>query len=175
MRHNIFNKLHWQLKVSLLNTCVSLSDAVAFDTTTAQVAIKKIEGVLKIFKEQLKYESASLLPLVFEYEPSIWDLYTKGHQKAANLGYGIEILLQHYNKLHTTQDKQEVMDLVKIAYQEFMQFNFNHMDDEEEVLNEILWRYYSDDVIKQVEEQLHVKAALIKHGDVGRYQAATAA
>ena len=32
--------------------------------------------------------------------------------------------------------------------------NYNHMDDEEAVLNEILWRYYSDQFIMQMENEL---------------------
>jgi hemerythrin-like domain-containing protein len=131
---------------------------------------------LNLFKEQVKNETSYLLPLVFEYEPSIWDVYTRGHQKAANLARNLESDIQSYKKSKEADDKSAAIELIKKAYQEFMQFNFIHMDDEEEVLNEILWRYYKDDYIQQLEEQINGTPALIKqHKNVRRYEAANAA
>ena len=68
------------------------------------------------------------------------------------------------------------MVLINESFNEFMLFNFNHMDDEEAVLNEILWRYYPDKVLLQTEEKMNILPHLVEHSAQRRdYQIATAA
>jgi hypothetical protein len=50
-----------------------------------------------------------------------------------------------------------------------MIFNLNHMAKEEEVLNEILWRYYTDDEIKQIESIIRQNAAPEKQAFVAKW------
>ena len=51
------------------------------------------------------------------------------------------------------ENKLAVMELISESFTEFVLLNYNHMDDEEAVLNEILWRYYNDTSIKQIESE----------------------
>src|SRR5439155_17750015 len=44
------------------------------------------------------------------------------------------------------------------AFIQFMIFNLNHMAKEEDILNEILWRYYSDAEIKKIEAVIRQNA-----------------
>lgn len=50
------------------------------------------------------------------------------------------------------------------------------MDDEEAVLNEILWRYCNDTIIRQIENEMSVLPGLVKqHQKTAGLQIATAA
>lgn len=175
MRYNIFNHVHRPLKESLLSTCISLSRNGDWNVSYASEAIRKTEEVLQICYEQVKYEAMNILPFIFEYEPSVWNMYTSEHYKMLNLSRNLESLVQSFYKLKGAENKSAVMKLISESFNEFMLLNYNHMDDEEAVLNEILWRYYNDAVIMQMENEMNVRAASIKHPQKKAMQMANAA
>ncbi len=162
MRYNIFNKIHQPLRLTLLNTCIYLAESQGFNVTAVAVTIKKVTEVLKVFKAQLKYEGLYLLPLVFEYEPSVWDAYTREHHKAMNMATNLNELLKSYSAIKDENEQSEWARQVSAAFNEFTLFNYHHMDDEEEVLSEFLLRYYKDDTILQIQEEMEMPGTLIK-------------
>ncbi|WP_020601312.1 hypothetical protein [Segetibacter koreensis] len=157
MRYNIFNQVHRPLKECLLSTCIYLSRNGDWNIATAVEAIYKVEEVLELCDEQVKYETVNILPFIFEYEPSVWNSYTSEHHKIANLSLSLESLIKSFYKMQGAENKLAVMELISENFNEFMLLNYNHMDDEEAVLNEILWRYYNDVFIKQIESEMIAK------------------
>ena len=138
MRYNIFNEVHRPLKLALLKTCINLSDKKPFDMREVTEALKKVDEVLAIFNEQVKFEDGTVLPLVFEYEPSIWDIYVRQHEKQMCLARKLDNLV---NSFRTSKDeiaKWDIMILIDEAFNELILSGFNHMDDEEQILNKIL-------------------------------------
>jgi len=53
--------------------------------------------------------------------------------------------------------------------------NYHHMDDEEEILNEILCTYYSDDFLRNIEQQMKMQSLLVVQHEGTLYSTATAA
>lgn len=162
------------MKLALLSTCISLSRNGDWDILSASESIGKVEEVLQVFSHQLKSEASCILPFIFEYEPSVWSLYTSEHHKAMNLSYNLENMIYSFHTLKNEDDKLMVMEMISENFNEFVLFNYNHMDDEEAVLNEILWRYYNDNFIGQIEYELKVLAGSIENYQKG-LQIATAA
>jgi hypothetical protein len=78
--------------------------------------------------------------------------------------------------LKDAEGKLTLMELISKSFNEFVLNNYNHMDDEEAVLNEILWRYYNDAFIRQIENEIYVQRGLVKqHKKTERLQISTAA
>jgi len=176
MRHNIFYTAHRPLKLALISTCISLDQQHANENTNSADVIKKISEVLYIFKEQIRNESTYILPIIFDYEPSIWNMYTAQHHKGMNQLRDLEDLISAFKKAEDEQ-KAAMISLISGAYNEFMLFNFHHMDDEEEVINEILWRYYKDTYLLEVEAAFKTLHPAVKqqHATAALTQTATAA
>ena len=174
MRYNIFNKAHLPLKRSLLNACISFDKYKEEEISSGEV-LQKAEEVLYIFNEQLTYESLHILPLIFEYEPSIWNNYTSEHNKAARIAKNLKELAKELQRQKRVEDKLKILELIIERFNEFILFNFNHMDDEEAVLNEILWRYYKDPVLVQIEERMDILPHLLKSSKRTEFQIASAA
>lgn len=154
MRHNIFNHIHHQFKVELLNTCLELDNQDKFDLKETSAAINKVVKVLRLYKDLVSYEASYLLPLIFEYEPSIWDCYTREHHKGMNQLREIEVLVKTFRASKRKEEKSTIVEFLRWAFNDFMIQNYNHMDDEEEVLNEILWRYYPDKTILEAQDKM---------------------
>lgn len=162
MRYNIFNKAHLPLKTALITSCLSINKIINDSTISAIATLREVEEVLNIFTEQVAYESSHILPFVFDYEPSVWNNYVNEHNKAANEVIKLRLLIQSYSKQKKADDKINFLSLISESYNDFMLSNFNHMHDEEAVLNEILWRYYPDNVLKQIEEKMEIIPHLVK-------------
>jgi hypothetical protein len=162
MRYNIFNKAHLPLKRALIESCVLLDKLRNQERISASEVLKKVDEVLYLYSEQITYEALHILPFVFEYEPSVCSNYTVEHNSISILAGNLKPLLQSYFQQQKREDQLKVMGLISESYNEFLLANFNHMDDEEAVLNEILWRYYSDEVLTQIEETMDILPHLVR-------------
>jgi len=149
MSYNIFNQVHLPLKLALLSGCTALSENNFPDFSSAAKAVSKVEQALATFHHQQKFETENLLPLIFEYEPSIWVMCISEHHKVNNLARDVENITRTYKRSEITSEKQELMARLVLSFNDFVLYNFNHMDNEEPILNEILWRYYDDKFIQQ--------------------------
>jgi len=159
MRYNIFNRAHLPLKTALLSGCISLSKIASDKSDGIKEILEIVEKVLNTYNEQISYEALHVLPLIFEYEPAISSNYTTEHNLIAMAARSLSESLQSYQ----AQQKNHahlLKDIVK-RYNDFVLLNYNHMDDEEPVLNEILWRYYGDNVLKQTEEKMDILPHLV--------------
>ncbi|GEO10810.1 hypothetical protein [Segetibacter aerophilus] len=176
MRYNIFNKAHFPLKTSLLSACVSIDKIATHGVTFAADAVEKVKNVLQAYNETIVFEGLHIFPLVFEYEPSVWNNYASEHNRMTRLANYLKSLIQSYYHQSKAKDKLDLIASISKSYNEFMMANFDHMNDEEAVLNEILWRYYRDQVLSQLEEKMHTLPDLIKTQSYERkLQIATAA
>src|SRR5919107_5897255 len=97
MRYNIFNQVHRPLKLALISTCISLSRNGDWNLLAATEAIRKVEEVLQLFKEQVQNESLHIFPFIFEYEPSVWAMYSSEHHKGMNLVHQLETLVESFH------------------------------------------------------------------------------
>lgn len=176
MRYNIFNTAHLPVKTALVTACISVTKTLDDPCRYTEEALQKAGEVLHICDEQITYESLHILPYVFEYEPFIWSNYTSEHDTASMLSEHLKGLVQSYHKQQKAADKTQIMSMIRESYNEFILFNFNHMDDEEPVLNEILWRYYPDAVLVRIEEKMDMLPHLAKQRQQTMgFQIATAA
>ena len=149
MRYNIFYDVHTPLRLALLKGCIQISNGAGSNRFKV---IKAIEEALLVFEEQQRFEEDYILPLVFEYEPSIAANYSAQHCYQVNLWRKLKAAVEFYNK---KQYKKEIIDLnyVLQAFNEFVITNYGHMDEEEETLNHILWIYYEDNFLKQLQQK----------------------
>lgn len=158
MRYNIFYDVHTPLRTMLLKTCISLSNYHSF-AGMEPVVTQKIEDVIQAFEEQVKLEETYILPLVFEYEPSVADIYVRQHRLQA-------IQLRELKKLLVSFKDEDLLDeldyrQIVSAFNDFIITNYDHMDDEEPVLNQFLWMYYNDQFLKGIQQKMVLKIPMV--------------
>lgn len=150
MRHNIFNEIHTPVRIALLNASVVLQHEGSLN---AGETIKKMSAIIHLLNQQLMNEEQFILPLIFDYEPAVWDMYTRQHYKTKNQLRELNVLIHLYEKAELEEEKDYYASSIKDTFHYMMINNYHHMDDEEEVLNEILWRHYSDALLVQIKNQ----------------------
>ncbi|WP_207496532.1 DUF494 family protein [Aridibaculum aurantiacum] len=168
MRYNKLQQVQVALRSSLLHTCVSIE-------LSSATAYQQLHDVLQKTVQQIKMEEQLIFPLIFDYEPSVWDVFTRQHHKLMNQVRHLQSLLHELSILGADADG-EIFSDIQQAFEYFMSVSFQHMDEEEEVLNEILWRYYNDDELMRLgKEQESMVSFLQQYNAPKTLQPATAA
>lgn len=157
-RYNSFNQIHKALRALLYDTALSLQQTDFMVKPECDAAIEKVVAVLDLFEEHAHNEDAHVLPAIFSFEPSIVDAFEQEHVQDLELSRKLHLTIAELYRATTAVEKQHLGRQLTIAFIQFMVFNLNHMAKEEDILNEILWRYYTDAEIKKIEAVIRQSA-----------------
>lgn len=152
MRYNSFNQIHKALRALLYNTSLTLQQTNFSDENETAVAIEKVQTVVDMFDHHAHTEDAHILPAIAAYEPSVVAAFEAEHVTDLKLSEQLK------DSIYALQlaDKAKVemgIELTK-SFVAFMVFNLTHMAKEEDVINKILWRYYTDEEIIGIHQNI---------------------
>jgi hemerythrin-like domain-containing protein len=153
MRVNIFNQIHKGLRALLYETALLLQQTDFSNNEEMHVAIDRITEVANLFDDHAHHEDNFVLPAIQQYEPSIVDAFEQEHETDARLTRAIKDSLQALQMASRFVRPEMAHELNKTFIQ-FMIFNLEHMAKEENILNKILWRYYSDEEILVIQHNI---------------------
>ena len=149
-RFNTFNMIHKALRALLYDTALTLQQTYFGNEEETKTALRKVESVIAQFEQHAHHENNFVLPLITEYEPALVEEFEKEHLEDHRIG---EQLVHLVNIFHAAQGEEERLVAgsgVAKAFMDFMVFNLQHMAKEEKVLNPVLWTYYSDEQLLQM-------------------------
>jgi len=153
-RYNSFNIIHKGLRAALYQTALQLQQTDFTESDQVEDAINKVREVVLLFEGHAHKEDHFVLPLINEYEPSVVATFNAEHQKDEQLGVELEAAVKKLSQSSTSQEMIVAGGELTTSFVRFMVFNLEHMAKEEDIINQILWRYYSDDEIKAVVAQI---------------------
>ncbi|MGZ3851840.1 MAG: hemerythrin domain-containing protein [Flavisolibacter sp.] len=149
-RYNAFNIIHKGLRAALFQTALQLQQTDFTDEEQAEEAVNKVKEIVMLFEGHAHKEDNYVLPLINEYEPSVVASFNSEHEEDGRLGNELNDAVQRVlNSEGFTEKAISGRELTE-SFVRFMVFNLNHMAKEEDIINKILWRYYSDDELKAV-------------------------
>jgi hypothetical protein len=144
MRYNIFNQIHKALRALLYDTALTLQQTHFANPDETEPALAKVRSVLDVFDKHAEHEDHFVLPAIQHFEPSIVDAFEQEHVEDHALAEDLRGLLSTFDNESNTGKKIELGYNILHTFIAFMTFNLEHMTKEEVVLNDRLWRYYSD-------------------------------
>ncbi len=144
-RYNIFNQIHKALRSLLYDSALKLQQTDFSDSLQTNAATAQARLVLDMFEGHAHTEDSLILPKIEIYEPSVSDAFEQEHVQDMELGQKVNALLQEIDNAASLQAKKEAGRQLVITFVDFMVFNLEHMKKEEDILNKLLWRYYSDE------------------------------
>jgi hemerythrin-like domain-containing protein len=153
-RINIFNQVHKGLRAMLYDTALTLQQTYFADGDQSDAAVKKVRTTADMVNAHTAHEDHFIFPAIRDYEPSLVDVFTMEHLKNDSLSEKLLDSLVAHNHAIKPESKTETGQAIIRAFQEFMVYNLQHMSNEESVLNEILWRYYSDEEIDAISRRI---------------------
>jgi len=154
MRYNIFNLIHKGLRAALYQTALQLQQTDFTVEDETEDALNKVREIVMLFDGHAQKEDLYVLPAIAEYEPSVVASFEDEHVEDLKLGAQLNICI---DKVEASQDIIEKINSgreLSEAFVAFTVFNLKHMAKEEDILNKLLWRYYSDDEIKKINSEI---------------------
>jgi iron-sulfur cluster repair protein YtfE (RIC family) len=154
MRYNTFYQVHKALRAMLYETAGELqrTDFDSDEEVTSLLA--NITTVVDVFDKHAYNEDHFVFPAVEQYEPSIVDSFEQEHVKDHELSTQLRTLINIYSSLKTDEERINLGSALRKAFVDFLSFNLVHMAKEEDIINNLLWRYYTDDQIRVIEKQI---------------------
>jgi hemerythrin-like domain-containing protein len=153
-RYNLFNQIHKGLRSLLYETSLVLQQTDFLAKEEAKEAIGRVAEVVELFEKHAYTEDNFVLPALQEFEPSVVNLFEEEHDKDHALGMRLQELLFVFNHSVMDDTRTETGKTLNVVFVEFMVFNLEHMAKEEKVLNRLLWRYYSDEQLHGITQQI---------------------
>lgn len=153
-RYNIFYQIHKGLREMLYNSASLLQQtdfgqAVQRDATTRQLT-----EVLDLFDKHAATEDHWILPAIAQYEPAVTNLFAEEHIKDHELGEKLRSIIKGLQEAGSIKDHETWGAVLRPVFIEFMIFNLEHMAKEEDVLNRLLWRYFSDEELQGITQKI---------------------
>lgn len=162
----MFLQIHKGLRALLYETALKLQQSDFWHLEDAEDCLERITEVIVLFEKHAHSEDSIVFPAIAKYEPSISDVFLKGHEEDHKLSARLNAAISLYRSAPTIDQKVAAAAQVQTAFTKFMIFNIEHMMKEEEVLNPLLWRYYSDKDLLEMTQRIVTNIA---HDKLERY------
>lgn len=168
-RYNIFFPVHRGLRALLFETAQNLQQTDFTNADEATDAVEQIKNVVRIFDGHAAKEDKFVFAAIAAYEPSVVDAFEQEHVEDHKLGEDLQNWLTAFGYAVAPSAKQTIgVELTK-SFIEFTVFNLKHMAKEEQTINPLLWRYYSDEEIHGITQQILKSLAPAESALVSRW------
>lgn len=154
MRYNIFYRVHKALRAILYDTASELQRTDFNNQREAETVLQRITAVVDLFDKHAYVEDTLVFAAVEQYEPSIVDAFEQEHIKDHELMEKLRVMMQMFHSLTKEDEKIQIGSAIRKSFVELLTFNLDHMAKEEDIINNLLWRYYSDAEIHTLEQQI---------------------
>jgi hypothetical protein len=153
-RYNVFNQIHKGLRAMLYDTALSLQLTDFSNTDHAAASIEKLNLVLDVFYAHASHEDKFILPLIQVHSPALVIEFDGEHEKDEFMTHRIHQFTAAYTHAGSADARLDAGDAIARAFNEFIAFNLYHMNKEEEKINPVLWKNYSDDQIRNIHKSI---------------------
>ena len=153
-RYNIFNLIHKALRSLLYETATLIQQKDFNNRDEAIVVINRLEKVLYYFDKHAEHEDNFILPAIERYAKDLVDAFENEHVVDHALAQSLRMAIDSWKQ---TEDAVEMIELGRSIFYDFnafIAFNLTHMNKEEDLLNAVLWKYYTDLELMQITQAL---------------------
>lgn len=138
----------------LYETATALQQAVFSNAAEAAGIIEKIETVVTAFEQHAHTEDHFVFAAIAAYEPATVAVFEQEHEEDHALGLQLQNWLTQFGCAESPIAKQSIGEELVKSFIQFMVFNLKHMAKEEDIINKLLWRYYTDAELKQITKEI---------------------
>ena len=153
-RYNSFTMIHKALRAMLYDAALTLQQTYFADDAEAAIAVSKVKNILHAFEQHAHHEDTMVLPAIEMYEPQLVDAFEQEHVTDQALGDKLQHLLNILGYTTLAEEKVCCGSALCKSFVEFMVFNLEHMAKEETLINQALWKHYTDEQLLLLNQKL---------------------
>lgn len=153
LRFNPFGQVHKGLRALLYDTAILLQHTNFAAEEEIAAAIDRVKLVSRLFEHHAHIEDSKVFPLIQEYAPQVVADFEAQHQTDHALSHDLEKCAALFTETNSAEQNLFVGNELLQSFNAFLAFNVEHMKKEETIVNEVIWRYYTDlELLKMVQE-----------------------
>jgi hypothetical protein len=149
-RYNPFHRIHKALRALLYDTSLLLQRTDFTIEQEAEEAVARLQVVITLFQKYQFSEDRWVLPAMMAYEPGVAVSFEEDHEEAYEMGNKVAALVENLRTLSLPIEKQTVGAKIMAAFEDFLLFNVVHLSREEQFINKMMWRYYTDAELQKI-------------------------
>jgi len=144
------NKTYQQLSTLLCKTALDIQTADYTATIAWTRLIQEIQHTCAVFKSYAAKEEAILFPVLHNYEPALVAILRD--EQCNRMHYINELCRLFTDSYHATNKQKNKLFSHKLLYRfdEFVATTLQQINEHERMINDVLWRYYSDKELAQM-------------------------
>ncbi|MBS1662366.1 MAG: hemerythrin domain-containing protein [Bacteroidetes bacterium] len=140
-RYNVFGQIHKALRTLMFDSVLQLQRADLSDPENTRPAITRIELLLGMMDGHAHHEDHFILHAAEKHAPALIQEFENEHVTDLALTGQLREKIAAYWQ---AEDKPNAGKEIYYALNDFIAFNLEHMNKEEQVLNLVLWEHYTD-------------------------------
>ena len=153
-RYNIFYQVHKGLREMLYSSASQIQQTDFANQQQREGIARQLYDVLDLFDKHAATEDQWILPAIANYEPAVTTLFAEEHIKDHDLSEKLRSIIKGLQEAGSVHDQETWGAVLRPVFIEFLVFNLEHMAKEEEVLNRLLWRYFSDEELHGITQKI---------------------
>jgi hypothetical protein len=153
-RYNVFYQVHKGLREMLYQTASLLQHTDFINAEESETALQKVAEVMDIFDKHAHTEDNFVLPTIGLHDASVTGLFAEEHVEDHILSNRMRALLGMFHETTIDEEKIQMGSAIRFAFVDFLVFNLKHMAKEEDVLNNLLWKTYTDEQIHGITQKI---------------------
>lgn len=153
-RLNVFNQIHKGLRALMFDTAIIAQQTDFGDNAQAAPVLAQMELLLSLFDAHAYHEDRCILNVAEPHNPELIKEFEREHETDLMLSAELKDQIKAYKAAFTIENKIAIGYQLLYSLNNFIAFNLNHMNKEEQELNEVLWQGYSDEEILQMEHEI---------------------
>lgn len=154
LRFNLFAQVHKGLRVLLYDTAILIQQTNFLEEEQIAEVVDRVKLVNSLFAHHAHVEDNQVFPLLQTYAPEIVDDFEAQHQIDHALSEGLEKCLHLFTETNSPGQNLWAGNELLQHFNAFLAFNVEHMKKEETIINACLWRYFSDEELKEKVKQV---------------------
>jgi Hemerythrin HHE cation binding domain len=153
-RYNLFYQIHKGLRAMLYETSLYLQQTDFNNADETETALAQLETVINLFNKHAHTEDTVVFAAIQKNEPALINAFEQEHEEDHALGQRLSGIITAFNYAATFDDKMAIGAALNQAFLDFMIFNLKHMAREEDIINQALWKYYTDAELQGITQQI---------------------
>ena len=143
-RYNVFYLIHKGLRAMMYDTSANLQHTDFAHAAEYPHSLEKLEELVEVFDAHAGHEDGHIFTMLQACNPALQDEMEKEHVTDIALSHKLRSLMEQFRNATDAGEKKEIGNTICYTFNEYIAFNLTHMNKEEIVVNESLWKHYAD-------------------------------
>jgi hypothetical protein len=150
----VFKQIHRIERVMLYETAISLQLTDFRSGTGMEQVAGKINTIILLTEDYTAKQEAYVFPAIVEFEPALVDAFRQKHAAMRQQMEELATAVQEVTEAHEFHQRVEAGRRLETLFTQFLRFQLKLMGEKEEVLHPVLGRYYQDDFLGALQQEL---------------------